>query len=202
MTSHPNKLAELAAPTRGRVKYAPLTAGLLARKGEALPATPYYAAEALDLYTAGPIVVARHEPTLASPRESSPRDSQLHEHSFDATPTRPRIPQAWRVRRPSHTPESPSDTHGVEPHEIKPAIEHVEAIAQPAKLVNSSEVEHAQRMALSLELELELLARLALHARHLGQGPARIVEDALKAHLAHGGDSCPTCARTLDDNKS
>jgi hypothetical protein len=200
MTSHPNKLAELAAPTRGRVKYAPLTAGLLARKGEALPATPYYAAEALDLYTAGPIVVARHEPSPATARESASRDSHLHEHSFDSQP-RPRMPQAWRIRRPALAPEAPSDSHVAEMRDATPAAEPA-PVAPPVAVANSSEVEHAQRMALSFDLELELLARLALHARHLGQGPARIVEEALKAHLAHAGESCPTCARSLAEHKS
>lgn len=199
MTSQTNKLAELAAPTRGRIKYAPLTAGLLARKGEAVPATPYYAAEALDLYTAGPIVVARHEPVHHT--------HATHAHSNDAATEspQPRVrtaqTQAWRLRRPVLAPDPASDSDFVEKHEVKPVVENIRRepiLEAPA----SSGVAPSQRMALSLDFDLDLIARLALHARHAAKSPAQLLEEALKEHLGHTSEICPTCARSMAEHNS
>ena len=198
MSNPTNKLAELAAPTRGRIKYAPLTAGLLARKGEALPATPYYAAEALDLYTAGPIVVARHEPQqLHGPQ------LHTHSHAHDSAELnhRARIAPspAWRMRRPTLAPEPQLDPAPTERHEIKLVSESPKSVPKPETAHSG---EKAQRLALSLDFDLDLIARLALHAQHVAKTPAQLLEEALREHLDHKAEICPTCARSLGDHES
>jgi len=198
MTNQNNKLAELAAPTRGRIKYAPLTAGLLARKGEALPATPYYAAEALDLYTAGPIVVARHEPVqhVAHAPAAHSRESLEPSH-------RVRAPQtlAWRMRRPAVAPEPHLDAALADWQEVKPTAEPDRSDYKP-ETAASRDGGQAQRLALSIEFDLDLIARLALHARHEAKTPAQLLEEALREHLGHKAEMCPTCARSLGEHNS
>jgi hypothetical protein len=203
MTSQTNKLAELAAPTRGRIKYAPLTAGLLARKGEAVPATPYYAAEALDLYTAGPIVVARHEPVHHIHATPAPMP---HSNDTGAESHQPRIraaqAQTWRMRRPTLAPDHVPDSDFAEKHEVKPSIESVRKAHKHEAAAPAEAAQAEQRMALSLEFDLDLIARLALHARHTAKTPAQLLEQALKEHLGHTAEICPTCARSLDEHNS
>ncbi|MFZ1991701.1 MAG: hypothetical protein WAW96_18245 [Alphaproteobacteria bacterium] len=200
MTNQNNKLAELAAPTRGRIKYAPLTAGLLARKGEALPATPYYAAEALDLYTAGPIVVARHEPVQHLHAAHAPT---AHSHESTEHPHRARGAQMqpWRMRRPTLAPEPHVDSGSAEWHEVKPPAEPDRNVHKP-EAVASHDVGQVQRLALSIEFDLDLIARLALHARHEAKTPAQLLEEALREHLGHKAEMCPTCARSLGEHNS
>ena len=199
MTSQINKLAELAAPTRGRVKYAPLTAGLLARKGEAVPATPYYAAEALDLYTAGPIVVARHEP-VEHIHASPPPAPHAAEAGESVHRIRTAQPQTWRMRRPTPVAVPVRDSE----FETKPELKAVNPAPKvdPPESVASSGTGQAQRLALSLEFDLDLIARLALHARHAAKTPSQLLEEALKEHLAHSPEICPTCAKSLGDHNS
>ena len=200
MTSQTGKLAELAAPTRGRIKYAPLTAGLLARKGEAVPATPYYAAEALDLYTAGPIVVARHEPAKLS--QVAPHATRDHDTTIESLQHRIRSvqPQTWRMRRPALAPEPVHDSKsGAKPE--------IEAVASPDHKVTTSEPaptapKTAQRMALSLDFDLDLIGRLALHAQHTAKSPTQLLEEALRTHLGQTAEVCPLCTRALGQYSS
>jgi hypothetical protein len=214
MSGLSGKLAQFAAPTRGRVKYAPLTSGLLARKGEAVPATPYFAAEALDLYAADQV---RHQPATGvaevatvtnaghgfaeerrteshrTPRQIAPLDEHRHadQHSYNTAPWRPRQPV---IAPAEHHVETPAASK-------QPAtpIEHAQRRTkpEPADATNSSVVEHAQRVSITLDVELAVLARLALQAGHLMQSPGRVIEEALEAHFAAGGDVCPACARSL-----
>lgn len=202
MSSQTNKLAELAAPTRGRVKYAPLTAGLLARKGEAAPATPYYAAEALDLYTAGPIVVARHQPVHHEAHAPS-HQPQAHDANTESLHQRVRAVQmqTWRMRRPAPLAEPAIDSDADVTHEVKPSIEETPKVVK-TEAVPSTEGGHAQRMALSLEFDLDLIARLAMHAQHAAKSPTQLLEEALKQHLGHTAEICPTCARSLGEHNS
>ncbi len=201
MSSQTNKLAELAAPQRGRVKYAPLTAGLLARKGEAVPATPYYAAEALDLHTAGPIVVARHEPANRNALSAAAQ----HSHDAGAESLQQRVRavqmQTWRMRRPVPQPEPVDDSENHAKAEVKPSVDHTREVPKP-EVASSSEVGHIRRMALSLEFDLDLIARLALHAQHASKSPTQLLEEALKEHLGHTAEFCPTCARSLGEHNS
>ena len=79
------------APNAGKPKYASLTAGLLARKGEAVPATPYFAAEALDLYA-----------ERAAPGEDRSREALTEPMPEAAAPRAPVAEETsagWHLRR-------------------------------------------------------------------------------------------------------
>ena len=179
-------------------RFAALTAGLLARKGEALPATPYYAAEALDLHTAGPIVVARHEPAQHVHASYAP---SAHQHeSFEQSRGRGQQMHAWRMRRPTLAPEPHLDSQSAEWQEVKPSFEPDRNNHKPEAAIG--EGGRRPRLALSIEFDLDLIARLALHARHEGKTPGQLLEDALKEHLGHKAEMCPTCARSLGENNS
>ena len=101
----PNRLARLTAPaamgrpdaqTGGpvRPKYASLTAGLLARKGEAVPATPYFASEALDLYARPAVETARAEPSDGN--ESGERENDRAQMSSRTKPITRQAAEAVR----------------------------------------------------------------------------------------------------------
>jgi len=217
MTSLSERLAEYATPTRGRPKYAPLTAGLLARKGEAVPATPYYAAEVLDLYTSPQEVFRSAEPHA---RHGSPHDrpalpqraaraasdvmaSSTEDQRHLAPPIR--SSQAWRPRMPALTPaepeprQLPEELAAVTVHSASPQTADTAATAATAQAANSSVVEQDHRVSITLDLELALLGRLARHARHSTEPPARIIEAALRAHLPEANGLCPSCAHALGD---
>jgi hypothetical protein len=207
VTSQPNKLAEFAAPTRGRVRYAPLTAGLLARKGEAVPATPYFAAEALDLYASSPIMATHHGPVpshadaCAVERETpwAPRRSAALPVQEQAEQAEPLHTKAWRMRRPILPREEQRQERVDAPHSDKTragVTDPAHTRPAPHETVRPFAAEESLCIAVSLDIDLDLMARLALHARRAGIRPARIVEEALKSHL-DAENVCPTCAQAL-----
>ena len=178
------RLAELAAPTRGRPRYAPLTAGLLARKGEAQPASPLFAAEVLGL---SPQLTTLSRPQLP--------DLEFDDTSVPQEEPEPDIREAlrpWRTRRAEaevngfdhagedHLLAREAATHG---HTANSHVSHERVHRAPGK---------DSRAALTVELDLETLARLVLEARKRASSPGRVIEQTLSAHLPATG-ACPLC---------
>lgn len=183
------RLAELAGPTRGRPRYAPLTAGLLARKGEAQPASPLFAAEALGL---SPQLTTGSRPQLPPPAEIELAAGAAEEPEPDIREAlRP-----WRSRKVE--PEPNGFDHAAEakaqPRPHPHPHHHPQApSSEPAAHQRlPREAERDGRAALTLDLDLETLARLVLEARKRSSSPARLVEQALAAHLPASG-ACPLC---------
>lgn len=180
------RLAELAAPTRGRPRYAPLTAGLLARKGEAQPASPLFAAEALGL-----------SPQLTTgSRVHMPPPPGRDEMEIAIEEPEPDIREALRPWRSRKVEPEPSGFDPAAPAEAKSYAQapmpqpHTHDPAVHGRVHRAAEKE--QRAALTLDIELETLARLVLEARKRASTPARVIEQALAAHLPATG-ACPLC---------
>lgn len=174
--SRTTRLAELAAPQRLKPRYAPLTAGLLARKGEAAPATSFFTADAMGAHSgSGPnarIALPSPEPE----DEIYAGDWAGDSHAY------------WRSRRPVEEPREEFAAH-----KLNGAFVHEPASATHVHVTRPAEVQQeATRAALQVELELEILARLALEARRKAATPAEIIEAALAAHLPSTGH-CPLC---------
>jgi hypothetical protein len=174
--SRSSRLAELVAPIRGRPRYAPLTAGLLARKGEAAPANPFFSAEALGF---APTLASGARLQLGAPEG----ETDAHDFEWEAHEARMHA----RPRRPS------DDLNGLEhPPDTKEKL--------PAGDGDHGHVHGARdnaaretRAALTIELELQTLARLVLEARKRVADPARVIEAALAAHLPATVGACPLC---------
>ena len=166
----PNRLTDLTNPPRPKPRYAPLTAGLLARKGEAAPATSFFTTDASGLHAGG----AR----IALP----PLDQEIPGDWEEAHPH-------WRRRRPLeedgehlHVPTSHAEPPA---HEMAAAHVHVGSPTHAGR-----ESPHA---SLPIDLKLETLARLVLAAKSAMTTPAHIVESALAAYLPGSEAPCPLC---------
>jgi len=142
------RLAELAAPARAKPRYAPLTAGLLARKGEAAPATSFFTADPMSSHGAS---------RLALP------DDLGADWAMEAR---------WHARRQFE--ETHDIAGGAEPALETPEFFHAAPASHP---------EAMSRASLQVDLDLEILARLALEARRSATTPSRLVEIALAANL-------------------
>ena len=175
----PSRLADLVAPARGRPRYAPLTAGLLARKGEAAPASPFFSAEALGLT---PTLGSGARFQLAAPEG----EAGGHDDDHDREARETRMP--WRARKPA-------EPLGGSEHEMREELLAAGGLAvHPPSTPATERAAPETRAALTLKLELEMLARLVLEARRRALDPARVIEAALAAHLPATGGACALCA--------
>jgi hypothetical protein len=172
--SRPSRLAELVAPARGRPRYASLTAGLLARKGEAAPANPFFSAEALGFATT---LSSGARLQLAAPEGGA----GAHDLAWEVHEAR----APWRARKPA------DELNGFE-HDTKESVPAADGAHGHTHGARDSAARET-RAALTIELELHTLARLALEARKRVADPACVIEAALAAHLPATGGACALC---------
>jgi hypothetical protein len=159
---------------RGRPRYAPLTAGLLARKGEAAPANPFFSAEALGFATT---LASGARLQLAAPQG----DAGAHDLE----------PEADESRAHPRPRKSADELNGFE-HGAKEPVPTRDSAHGHTHGVRDSAAQEA-RAALTVELELPTLARLVLEAHKRVADPARVIEAALAAHLPASSGTCPLC---------
>jgi hypothetical protein len=200
MSAQPSKLAEFAAPTRGRVKYASLTAGLLARKGEAVPATPYFAVDALDHHAGVQAPTPLHpEPADTEPlrtggeavdkSEAGVEDEQRRTTAAYRAASRFWRPRFNKGRAAPNAEPKPAAEPTVELFDLPPRDEPApEAVAPLATSAMAPSVKDGTRAVLSVELDLQCLARLAGHAHQKGKTAAEVIEAALNDHLRANDD--------------
>lgn len=186
----PTRLAQFAAPTRGRPKYAPLTAGLLARKGEAVPATAHFAAEAFELFgphAPQPTLFARaaREERQGLPPLSTAAPSLAFERGHAEARSQSDEPATHRAAAERAVPQDDplAFLHDIQAEE-PPAAAVIEAKPRPSPtLAPDTALERrldvAPKASLTLELELDHFAALALAARHQQIAPGALLKKAI-----------------------
>lgn len=152
----PNRLTDLAAPARVKPRYVPLTAGLLARKGEAAPASSFF--------TSDPIAHPYEPAALRSPAP------EAHELDPDWA-----AEMRWHARRHFEVPPEAPASHDLPARESEAHDERRRTgVPVPPKTA---------RTALQVDFDLEVLARLAQAAQREGVSPSDLVAAALAVFL-------------------